>query len=543
MNVHIQWQQAENGSLVPGILQDQHFRPFHSLKDPEREAQRLAQSAAECNFLVILGGAALYHIPAYRPQRLIFLVIASRDLFIETRKRGLNSSLKERNDIIWLVRNSDEDAKQFSARIIYEFQSCYQPLFHGKLFIYHHRSLAPLYEDWFKTMLATMTECADRSLNDFLTQKRFGGLWLHQILKNSLFSAHPTKYDASSMNLERWNALAARWLGKRVVIAGAGPSLAKGIEVLQSRSDEFLLIASDTALPCLRGHSIQPQWVITIDPQQYSLLHYLSKPPSTTTLFYDIGANSAIPRLYAANMCIPLASPHPLSQWLMCHQQADIVAPINHSTNAGMAALALALAVQPLSIESYGIDFQNSGGKRYCRGSYQHQWAAIHGGRFTPAESYHYRLASMDACAEIIHTDGEIHYTSAQYDRYRNEFESLAQSWGEVTRETGYTIIPKQPPLPPPAPTPASLRKPASMDELWQIFANTLSEISAGEVTDFIRTFFSSPRVARTPKADAMLALMPWFANHSNLAGKLPESAFLAAIQFARERISHILNK
>ena len=531
MNTQILWRQAENGSPVPGIIHRQHFRPFHSMKDPGREAQRLERSSKECNFLVIIGGAALYHIPEHRPFCLILLIIPDRELFLATRDRKINSSVEGRNDIIILLKKHNESEHDFSARATDEFKEYYQPLFHRRLFIYSHRSLEALYKDSLSSISSSIGDSMDNLLSDFLTQKQFGSLWLNQITKNMLCPDYGSNLQRSSPNRKRWEELRARWRGRPVIIAGAGPSLEEGIGKIQRRSGEYLLIASDTALPCLLESSVQPQWVVTVDPQYYSLLHYLGQQSSEIMVFYDIGVNSAITRLFASPNRIPLASLHPLAQWFLGHE-ADILSPIFYGTNAASACLALALALRPSEIENYGIDFQNSGGRRYSRGSYQHHWSHIHSDRLEPAEYYHYGLATGEARAGIIRSGEKIHYTLKEYERYRTEFESLAESGAEISQNNGYSIIPADN-------LPMQARPNIQNKDLWKTFLKILLEISRDDLTQFIQRFFSARSKGNLHKDTALLTLMPFFASYCDQ--EEDHSAFFNALQFARKKISHII--
>ena len=505
------------------------------MRHPEKEADRLEQSSKAFNVLVIIGGGALYHVPMYRSQRLIILIIPDRELFLMTRDRAINTSVEDRDDIILLLKKAGETNSAFVARVSQEFSNRYQPLFHGKLFIYSHRSLEDLYKECFADISTSIHDCAERALSDFLTQKHFGALWLNQICKNTWLSRSALRSDSTSSNRSRWEKIRTQWQGRPVIILGAGPSLEEGIEKIRDRRKNTLLIASDTAMPCLLKNSIHPHWVLTLDPQYYSLLHYLTERSSETILFHDIGIHPAIPRLFNTASSISLASRHPLAQWLLKHQ-ADIVTPPLYGTNAGSAILGLALAVHPSRIESYGIDFLSTRGNRYCRGSYQHRWSHIHNNRLATAELYHYTLATLEARANIVYRNGNVHYTGQKDEQYRLEFESLAHSHGKTSKNGSYTIIPANETFMKPEQDNKQL-----IADPWKTFAQILSETGAADFSRFAERFFSAHSTKLEEKDTVLFALMPFFASHSDKKGRFTESAFLKAIELARKKISHIM--
>lgn len=523
----IVWREAANGAPVPGVFEGGRFKAFHSMREPGKEAQRVEQSSGKCDFLTIIGGAALHHLPEYKTERLIMLIIPDREIFLAEQNRRLRDSLKGRDDLLILLKEEGED--NFAARIAHEFAARYYPLFHGKLFIYTHRSLALLYADELAEIAAAVRNCADRELTDFVIQKRFGKLWMYQICKNST-CARPAQPPAEQAVGGEWEKLRAQWRGGPVIIAGAGPGLEEGMEKIRHQKNH-LLIAADTALPCLLDNSICPHWVLSTDPQYYSLLHYLSRRSARTVLFYDIGIPAAIPRLFARK--IPLASPHPLNQWLLKHG-ADMLLPPFHGSNAGTAALGLALAAGPSSITTYGIDFRNSGGRRYSRGTCQHHWACAHAGRLAPAETYHYELASRAGRAERG-SDG-VEYVSREYESYRREFESFAGRWGTLERhEAGYSIIPGTAAI-------FQLKEEHAVKiQPWPDFIQRITEITTDDISRFIQRFYSAGKSAMTEADIVLLAFMPFFAHYHDYAGALKERFFLELLQFARKKISHIM--
>ena len=64
--------------------------------------------------------------------------------------------------------------------------------------------------------------------------------------------------------------LRRRIFGRNIVIVSPGPSLSKNIENLKVNTEKFIIIAVAQACPALAKHNITPDFVIVIDPTDYS---------------------------------------------------------------------------------------------------------------------------------------------------------------------------------------------------------------------------------------------------------------------------------
>ena len=92
------------------------------------------------------------------------------------------------------------------------------------------------------------------------TIAHFSELWIRQQYQNA-------KQAVTSFGL---SDLRRKLCGRDVVIISPGPSLAKNINVLRENSTKFVIIAVAQACPALVSHNIVPDFVIVIDPIDYS---------------------------------------------------------------------------------------------------------------------------------------------------------------------------------------------------------------------------------------------------------------------------------
>ncbi len=95
------------------------------------------------------------------------------------------------------------------------------------------------------------------------TLLRFGKIWTKNFFRNM------HRYF-KSQKLIPYLGWASQ---KPAIIIGAGPSLEEALPFLQKQQNHALLIACDTALPMLQQAQINPDFVITVDPQEKNSLY------------------------------------------------------------------------------------------------------------------------------------------------------------------------------------------------------------------------------------------------------------------------------
>ncbi len=526
----INWQFAATGQPVPGILRDGKFRAFHSLRDPSRESSRVDLMYENAGFLLILGGAGLYHIPVTRPGRRILLAVVDRDLFMECQVRKLASGIRIRNDLVLVLRNSDETLHEYSQRLETELRRTYLPLFHKNYSIHLHTALEQLYGKDAKTLLEAMSRVLESVSSDFLDQARHGRIWFSNIVRNM---RHLANNDESTKKAAE---ILENFSGKEVIVCGAGPSLEEGVETIR-RSNASVILAADTAVPILCSYGIRTDISVTIDPQFYSLLHYLGLEKFPKLLLLDGGTHPSIARLAEKRGAyhIPIASPHPMLVYLHRRGIPFLSFP-RHSTNAGVAAFSASTLLRPASIKIFGLDFANSRGIPYAQGSFHHSWTHGRSLRINPPETYFYRLASANGSARLSGTPQQDYwaYGTANMETFKNEFEVLIGDFSGLGRKApGIFEIPVG-------------QNPHANKKLPHYNASSkipLRDIVGEIVSELDTALQNINRQAPAPEifTPALQALSPLIAWKTASKRSLEVADIIEVIQYARERISHII--
>ncbi len=92
------------------------------------------------------------------------------------------------------------------------------------------------------------------------TKRKYSGVWALQQIENL------TQVVSNKVIQD----LAPVFSGKKCIIVSPGPSLKKNIAVLERDTHDHIIIAVAQACPALSSHNIVPDFVVIIDPKDYS---------------------------------------------------------------------------------------------------------------------------------------------------------------------------------------------------------------------------------------------------------------------------------
>lgn len=156
--------------------------------------------------------------------------------------------------------------------------------------------------------------------------------------------------------------------GLPAVICSAGPSLDKNIQLLKSARERFFLIAVATALKPLLHNGIQPDIVISIDPDEQTIKAYdFLADTSDTWLVYSPAVPSAIPKAFA-NRRVTFDSEVYLAEWLKKHtEEKGYLGKISSVAHSAFK-LAQFLACSPIILVGQDLSFHKQ--RLHCRHSF-----------------------------------------------------------------------------------------------------------------------------------------------------------------------------
>jgi hypothetical protein len=402
---------AKNGESVPAVVDSSGAaKPLHSLVDPVKEAERLADTLRGPNFVVLLGLGGGYLAEAVLRRDEVQGVVAidfDRDgiaeLFAARSYQGLFADPRFR-----LLVDPDE------AAIRRTLLSAYRPAFSGGIAVLPLRARSAADPGAFEGAADQVKALLEEISDDYSVQAYFGKRWFANVIRNL------GKAQASQPPLPPL---------RRVAVTAAGPSLEDGLEDLRRRRSQQFILATDTSLPALLSAGIRPDAVISIDCQHISYFHFMEGLPEGIPLFLDLASppivagRSAQTRFFSGG--------HPLTQYVSTHWRSFPKIDTSGG-NVTYAAVALADALGAERIELYGADFSYPGGAAYARGTYIHPYFQRRQNRLTPLEAHFAGFLFRNATLDLVRAEAGFRYETKPLTGYRQKLERLAPTLSAV---------------------------------------------------------------------------------------------------------------
>ncbi len=357
---------ARSGALVPVARVGDRVRPFHSLVDPEREAEKIAAAQGSGGFIVAFGLGS-----AFLLKRCLRSSSTTGILAIEYSASKLRSVLEE-------VDLSDLFADErfvlaldpSPGRLAELLMSIYVPPIAGDIRGIPLRPRVELDPESFAEASAALEGILGRISDDYSVQAFFGKLWFRNAVRN-LFAA-----ELPYPPLPRV---------RRAIVTAAGPSLESAMSAIaEAKGQGAFVIATDTSMPALLGRGIRPDAVVSIDCQHISYYHFLGGMPSGLPLVLDLASPSMLHRLSDSPRFF--SSGHPFCAYVSSRWK-PFPALDTSGGNVAHAALSLAEALGAETCLLAGTDFSYPEGKSYARGTYIYDYFGARQDRLAPIES------------------------------------------------------------------------------------------------------------------------------------------------------------
>jgi hypothetical protein len=166
------------------------------------------------------------------------------------------------------------------------------------------------------------------------------------------------------------------------IICSAGPSLDKNIQLLKSSRKGFFLIAVATALKPLLHNGIQPDVVISIDPDELTIRSFdLFRDSGDTWLVYNAAVPNAIPQIFPTRKMAFDLDVH-LAKWFNKYSAAK--GSLGKTSSVAHSALNFAefLSCSPVILIGQDLSFQNQ--RLHCTQSFYFEDSINLVSRFKP---------------------------------------------------------------------------------------------------------------------------------------------------------------
>ncbi|WP_028975417.1 motility associated factor glycosyltransferase family protein [Spirochaeta cellobiosiphila] len=387
---------SQTGELVP--LRPDNNKPYHSRFDPVKEVTRWIDHSDIKDYVLVVGIGGGFHI-----KKLLEKPNVSR-VFIVEKDITLVKSLLQKIDLSSILSDPrvcvccDDSIERIKNYLL----SDYLPSLYGNLNFLPLRNYIDNEPDFISGIKFAIQETVNVIADDYTVQSYFGKQW----------------YRNTILNLP----LASQIHGllspiKHAVIAGAGPSLEEQLKFIRK---EQTVIATDTALPVFLNHGIRPDFVISMDCQSFSYLHFLQGLPKDIPLILDLASPPVLSRL--TQKPIFFSSGHPLSQYIG-NNLRTFPSLNTKGGNISHTAISLAHALGAQDISLLGIDLSYPWGKPYARGTYVYPYFQTKESRYSPILDQTLKLVFKNKNIMIEKTSSGYRYTTKPMINYKTRME------------------------------------------------------------------------------------------------------------------------
>ncbi|AEJ19438.1 motility associated factor glycosyltransferase family protein [Gracilinema caldarium] len=397
---------SKNNLPVPALQRlDGSLQPLHSLFDPYKEAERIIKTVEKAGYLIImgLGGGYFAKEALKRPDIQSVLIIDF----------NLNACAELFSLIDYVSLLSDPRISLLvepSAELIYHYLlETYKPALHGGIQVISLRPRVDYDPEPFTEASDMIRVSIETISEDYSVQAYFGKPWFSNTVRNIINSekhVHPFV------------------MPQNVAITAAGPSLELQIQDIKRDRNESFLLATDTSLPALLEHGIEPDGVISIDCQHISYYHFVPGKPKHIPLFLDLSSPPVLANL--SDNTYFFSGGHPFTQYIS-HYWRSFPFVDTSGGNVTFAAVALADQLGARKITLYGVDFSYPEGESYARGTYIHKLFYNKQDRLHPAEAMFSGFLFRNSQLLKISNATTWRYETKPLINYRKKLEALSE--------------------------------------------------------------------------------------------------------------------
>ena len=421
---------------------------IHSKRDPEREAHRLVESASGDG-----GGDGVNKRPAlvlgfglgYAAQALAHKLSGRPIIIVEKRPEVLKKALETRDlgaffssNRLAFVLGGDGSAVTGALSLL-ESPPGIRPL------VIQNRALTENDREWYAGVEDRIAMWNTQANVNRATQKRFGKRWVKNLSKN-LTAARDIPGISHLEGL-----LSGR--GIPVFLAAAGPSLDEAGPILEEIYKRCLVVAVDTSYRFFLTRNIDPDFIVSIDPQYWNSRHLACHLACHSVSHFDgtpyTKANLEKTCLIAESAVYPSVLRHPSWETFLCSSFfplgrfiEDRIGKKGALGTGGSVATSAWDFARFLGAERVwisGLDLSYPDQKTHYRGALFEEMSQAASCRFFPAETHSYRLLRDGQSFRARRQGGGSVLTDKRLVLYATWFESYFSKYPTVKN---YSLFP-----------------------------------------------------------------------------------------------------
>lgn len=340
--MRVQYLISKNGLTIPQLEIENRIFRLHSLYDPIGEGAKMGIGDEKANLIFALGVGFGYHLKPYQEAKVIALQDTQTTRLLATDENpnqgdGMPYDLTKESHLSQVKKIiQQEREKNPNLRFQWMILAGYQ-----KAFKEYCEKVYQIIMEWLK-----------EEAKEEAVIRHFLASWQHHFRRNQKkWREDPQKYSFKPLD----------FTAQKLLIVAAGPSLDFHFDSIRAlQKEQWQILSTDTAFLSLLTQEIFPDYLITIDTQHHSLMHYIpaleqikEKP---IKLIKDIFAHPTIDALF--DEIYPLFPPQKeLIAFSKKHQLP--LAFYETGGNVTHAAISVALSAGAKQIRLFAADFAN----------------------------------------------------------------------------------------------------------------------------------------------------------------------------------------
>ena len=254
-------------------------------------------------------------------------------------------------------------------------------------------AVARAHHAYFKEVEAVLEAAKDRARINANTLKRFGRLWVRNLIRNA----------AELARAPGVKNLAGSFSGSPALLCAAGPSLDVVLPHIKELSRRLLLVAVDTALPPLLEHGVEPDFAVIVDPQYWNTRHLDRLSPQRTIVISEASAHPRVFRTLESPVYL-CSSIFPLGETL--EQAVGFKGKLGTGGSVSTTAWDLARLLGANPIYCIGLDLGFPDRRTHVRGSFFEERSHVLSRRTKPAEQHSFEYVHDAEPFEVPANDG-----------------------------------------------------------------------------------------------------------------------------------------
>lgn len=348
-------------SKVYQIFDNGRWKNLTSAYAPHKEAERQIAHIEQLDVKVIfmLGEAGFYHL-----EELLAEIGQETKVIVFSVQPGVIRQIVESRDLQSLL--SDERFFLVLRQGFNDIKNDISAIFSADLYsipsfeVFLHPVEEKFQTEFFYEFQKCLHWVGTTTLLTKNTTQVFEHWWIHNFTCN-------VPYILKGIPFFR---LKNSWVGKPVIVIGAGPSLNKNIEYLRQAKGKAMLFCVDTAYRILVKYNIEPDLLVTLDGSELNAEHMKEQDYSEIPLFMDLYSHRDIVQnhgKHTAKILLTGRSYH--SGWwerTLCSKEDSETFASGGSVATAAFSLARYIGADPVIL--VGVDLSYPGGACYADG-------------------------------------------------------------------------------------------------------------------------------------------------------------------------------